>query len=201
VAPFSRFKNKRISEGILLTFPDTIDSLRESTLDCRTCDGFVGAVFADAVFRREPLGLVLEAEINCRAEDARAVLLELIVEADLQILVDAEICNPKLAEMRCENIPLILEQLPLPVISTMLVLRILRPEYWRGRDVLFWTLQGRLLAIDLVRLCSSDPQIRSWEKRLLIGPVATGPGPKVDLEDQYEKPEDPRKTRASLEGS
>src|SRR5271154_5791377 len=68
VAPFSGSKGRRISEGILLTFPDTIGSPRESTLGCRTCGGLerevpgfvgvgsVGAAFVGAVFRREPLG-------------------------------------------------------------------------------------------------------------------------------------------------
>lgn len=81
-----------------------------------------------------------------------------------------------------------LEQLPLRPVSTVLALEseVRRLGCWRGRDVLFWTLRGQLLATDLVRPCSSEPQVRSWEKGLLVGPAATGPGPKIDLEDQYE---------------
>ena len=68
VAPFSGSKGWRISEGILLTFPNTMSSPRESTLDCRTCVstlgvgferevlGFVDVGSLDAGFRREPLG-------------------------------------------------------------------------------------------------------------------------------------------------
>jgi hypothetical protein len=53
--------------------------------------------------------LVPEIEVHCRAEDARGVLLELVVETGLQVLVDAETYNPKLAEMRYESVPLKLE--------------------------------------------------------------------------------------------
>ena len=40
VAPFSGSNGRRISDGILLTFPDTIDSLREMMLGCRIGIGF-----------------------------------------------------------------------------------------------------------------------------------------------------------------
>ena len=79
--------------------------------------------------------LVSKTEVHRRARDVRvvcAVHLELVVGADLQVLAGAETCSLKLAGMCREGIPLMLEQLPLPAVSTVLTLEIPRLEYWRG---------------------------------------------------------------------
>ena len=67
MASFSESKDRRIFEGILLTFSDMIDSSRESMLSCWICDGFeceifefVDIEFIDVVFRCKSLKSCVE---------------------------------------------------------------------------------------------------------------------------------------------
>ena len=65
-------------------------------------------------------------EVHRQARDMR---VKLIVEMNFQILANVEICNLKLAEIYREDIPLMLEQLFLLIMSMILMLKISRFEY------------------------------------------------------------------------